>query len=50
MKLIDLSQPIYDGAPNCPAHPPVKSEIIADHQMTHAKAVEQHALNKLLRR
>ncbi len=31
MKLIDLSQPIYDGAPNCPAHPPVKSEIIADH-------------------
>ena len=31
MQLIDLSQPLYDGAPNCPAHPPVKSEIIADH-------------------
>jgi len=31
MKLIDLSQPLYDGAPNCPSHPPVKSEIIADH-------------------
>jgi kynurenine formamidase len=31
MKLIDLSQPLYDGAPNCPVHPPVKSEIIADH-------------------
>ena len=31
MKLIDLSQPLFDGAPNCPAHPPVKSEIIADH-------------------
>ena len=31
MRLIDLSQPLYDGAPNCPAHPPVKSEIIADH-------------------
>src|SRR6058998_2022597 len=31
MKLIDMSQPIFDGAPNCPAHPPVKSEIIADH-------------------
>ena len=31
MKLIDLSQPIYDGAPNCPAHPPVQSKIIADH-------------------
>ena len=24
MKFIDLSQPVYDGAPNCPAHPPVK--------------------------
>jgi len=31
MKLIDMSQPIYDGAPNCPAHPPVRSQIIADH-------------------
>ena len=31
MKLIDLSQPLYHNAPNCPAHPPVKSEIIADH-------------------
>ena len=34
MRLIDLSQPLYDGAPNCPAHPPVKSEIIADHPKT----------------
>ncbi len=31
MRLIDLSQPLYDGAPNCPAHPPAKVEIIADH-------------------
>ena len=31
MRIIDLSQPLYDGAPNCPAHPPVKVEIIADH-------------------
>lgn len=31
MNLIDLSQPLYHGAPNCPAHPPVRSEIIADH-------------------
>src|SRR4030095_17167837 len=31
MRLIDLSQPLFHGAPNCPAHPPVKSEIIADH-------------------
>ena len=40
MKLIDLSQPLYDGAPNCPAHPPVKSEIIADHPQ-HAIAARQ---------
>ena len=32
MKLIDLSQPLYDGAPNCPAHPAVKVEIIATHE------------------
>jgi len=31
MKLIDMSQPLFDGAPNCPAHPPVQSKIIADH-------------------
>ena len=31
MRLIDLSQPVYHDAPNCPAHPPVKSEILADH-------------------
>lgn len=31
MRLIDLSQPLFDGAPNCPAHPPVRSEIIANH-------------------
>lgn len=31
MKLIDLSQPVYDGSPNCPAHPPVRSEILKDH-------------------
>ncbi|MDB5308514.1 MAG: Metal-dependent hydrolase [Gemmataceae bacterium] len=31
MRLIDLSQPVYHDSPNCPAHPPVKSELIADH-------------------
>jgi kynurenine formamidase len=31
MKFIDLSQPVYDGSPNCPVHPPVKSEILRDH-------------------
>ena len=32
MRLIDLSQPLYDGAPNCPVHPPVKSVFIATHE------------------
>lgn len=31
MRLIDLSQPIFDGGPNCPAHPPVQSEVTSDH-------------------
>jgi kynurenine formamidase len=31
MRLIDLSQPLFDGCPNCPEHPPVKSEILFDH-------------------
>jgi kynurenine formamidase len=39
MKFIDLSQPVYDGSPNCPVHPPVKSEIIRDHP-THGWRVE----------
>jgi arylformamidase len=30
MRLIDLSQPVYDDCPNCPLHPPVRSEIILD--------------------
>jgi kynurenine formamidase len=34
MRLIDLSQPVFDGSPNCPAHPPVRSEIIKDHPQT----------------
>lgn len=31
MRIVDLSQPVFDGCPNCPAHPPVTSRIIADH-------------------
>jgi arylformamidase len=31
MRFIDLSQPLYDGAPNCPAHPVPKSERTSDH-------------------
>jgi len=39
MKFIDLSQPVYDDSPNCPVHPPVKSEILRDHP-THGWRVE----------
>ena len=31
MRLIDLSQPLYDNAPNCPVHPPVSFRRTADH-------------------
>ena len=31
MRLIDLSQPMYHDSPNCPAHPPVRAEILVDH-------------------
>ena len=31
MRLMDLSQPIFDAGPNCPAHPPVRSEVSSDH-------------------
>jgi kynurenine formamidase len=31
LKLIDLSQPLFDGCPNCPVHPPVRSTILKDH-------------------
>lgn len=26
MKLVDLSQPLFDDCPNCPAHPPIEIE------------------------
>jgi kynurenine formamidase len=32
MRLIDLSQPIFDDCPNCPDHPRVRSEIILTHE------------------
>lgn len=32
MRLIDLSQPIFDRGPNCPAHPPVRSEVTSSHE------------------
>ncbi len=32
MKLLDLSQPLFDGAPNCPDHPPVRVLRIASHE------------------
>jgi kynurenine formamidase len=31
MRFIDLSQPLYDGSPNCPAHPVPRSELTSTH-------------------
>ncbi len=31
MRLLDLSQPLFDAAPNCPVHPPVSFRRTADH-------------------
>jgi kynurenine formamidase len=31
MRIIDLSQPLFDGCPNCPVHPRVKIEVAASH-------------------
>jgi kynurenine formamidase len=31
MRLIDLSQPLFDAAPNCPVHPPVSFKRTGDH-------------------
>jgi arylformamidase len=31
MKLIDLSQPLFDACPNCPDHPPVAMKVIGSH-------------------
>ncbi len=31
LRFMDLSQPIFDGGPNCPAHPPVSSTFVKDH-------------------
>ena len=32
MRLIDLSQPLFDGCPNCPVHPRVSATITARHE------------------
>ena len=32
MRLIDLSQPVFDRCPNCPAHAPVRVELGATHE------------------
>ncbi|MBC2602558.1 cyclase family protein [Puniceicoccus vermicola] len=31
MRIFDLSQPLFDGCPNCPAHPPIRLPRSADH-------------------
>ncbi len=35
MRIIDLSQPLFDACPNCPVHPPVSITITADHAADH---------------
>src|SRR5262249_40061581 len=32
MRIIDLSQAMWDGCPNCPVHPPVGVELVATHE------------------
>ncbi|MBW3622552.1 MAG: cyclase family protein [Armatimonadetes bacterium] len=32
MRLIDLSQPVFDECPNCPVHPPVSSKKVSTHE------------------
>jgi kynurenine formamidase len=31
MRYFDLSQPVFDQCPNCPAHPPVSVSLLANH-------------------
>jgi len=31
MRLIDLSQPLFHDCPNCPDHPPVRIDVIGNH-------------------
>lgn len=42
MHLIDLSQPLFDGCPNCPVHPPVVSKVVATHEKNnwHMECIE----------
>jgi arylformamidase len=35
MRLIDLSQPVFDNCPNCPAHPAARVDIIDSHIPSH---------------
>ena len=32
LRLIDMSQPVFDAGPNCPGHPPIRSEVVIDHE------------------
>lgn len=34
MRLIDLSQPLYDGCPNCPSHDPVAIPTVTIHEQS----------------
>lgn len=42
MRLFDLSQPLFDGCPNCPEHPPVRLPVTADHAVEGWRMEEFH--------
>lgn len=42
MRFFDLSQPLFDGCPNCPAHPPVRVPVTADHPVDGWRLEEFH--------
>ncbi len=42
MRIFDLSQPLYDDCPNCPAHPPVRLTRTADHPTDRWRMEEFH--------
>lgn len=44
MRLIDLSQPLFDRAPNCPDHPPVSFRYLAEHANGQAWQMEAIAM------
>jgi arylformamidase len=45
MRIIDLSQPLFNECPNCPVHPPVKVEVTGSHAKDGADAWHMEQLS-----